>query len=76
VNLLISVGSRSLREGETAEEFTEGLVNLDFAGLGLDSLGWMELAIGLENQFHYSITPEELSKVSTVGELCEKLEAG
>lgn len=56
-----------------ARQFIEGQIDISFDDLGLDSLGFMELAIGLENEFGFSIRPDELRKFASVDELSTAL---
>ena len=49
--------------------------DVPLSGLTIDSLSAMQLCIELENEFGWSITPEELIAFESLGELARALEA-
>ena len=42
--------------------------------LKIDSLDFVDIAVEVENQFHFKVTPDEMKQVSTLGEFYDMIE--
>jgi acyl carrier protein len=73
VALLVDCGVMSLKERGIEGDVIAGRVDVPLAELGMDSLGIMEFCIALESRWGFSVAPEELERVGTLGQLAARL---
>lgn len=73
VTLLGACGVMSLKERGIEQDVLSGVVDVPLADLGMDSLALMEFCIALESQWRYSVAPNELFGIGTLGQLAALL---
>jgi hypothetical protein len=73
LDFLDEVGVGGVLSHPSASGFVDGLADLPFSDLHVDSLALMEIAIGLEERYGVVLSPNELGRFSTVGELWQNV---
>jgi acyl carrier protein len=76
VQVLRESGVYTLREQGIEDAFIAGDADLRLDALQMDSLALMEFCIALETRWGFSVAPDELADVGTLGQLADRLEAG
>ncbi len=73
VELLHACGVFTLREHGVEEAFLDGSTDFPIADLRMDSLSAMEFCIVLEDRWGLSVSPAEVTRLGTLGELIATL---
>jgi acyl carrier protein len=75
VALLAECGAMGLKERGIEQDVIAGRMDIPLADIGMDSLAVMEFCIGLESRWGFSVAPEDLERVGTLGELATRVGA-
>lgn len=75
VALLADCGVMGLKERGIEQDVIAGRADIPLADIGMDSLAVMEFCIALESRWGFSVAPEDLDRVGTLGDLEARLAA-
>lgn len=73
VALLHGCGVFTLREYAIEDKFLAGDVDFAIADLQMDSLSAMEFCIALEDRWSLSVSPTEIDRLGSLGDLLARL---
>ncbi|MBG56735.1 acyl carrier protein [Porticoccus hydrocarbonoclasticus] len=74
VPILQDAGIFYLRDTVAESDFVAGVWDIELTELEIDSLSAMELCIGLEVEWGLTVLPEDLNRLSTLGQLVDRVE--